>query len=86
MFIRFLPDQKELREVDHAERKAVLAVSIVFPPAALVIPAGAMYLCQMITEKAFAQAIEVEKARDNTDDEEDSANDENNDDEVNEDE
>ena len=67
-----------------------LAVSIVFPPAALVIPAGAMYLCQMITEKAFAQAIEVEKARDNTDDEEDieedSANDENNDDEVNEDE
>ena len=40
-----------------------LAVSIVFPPAALVIPAGAMYLCQMITEKAFTRAIDVESSR-----------------------
>ena len=40
-----------------------LAVSICFPPAALVTPAVAMYLTQMITEKAFEKAIEVEKAR-----------------------
>lgn len=40
-----------------------LAISIAFPPAALLIPAGAMYLTQMITEKAFSKAIEVEKAR-----------------------
>ena len=40
-----------------------LAVSICFPPAALVIPTGAMYLTQMITEKAFARALAVEKKR-----------------------
>ena len=33
-----------------------LAVSICFPPAALVTPAVAMYLTQMITEKAFEKA------------------------------
>ena len=42
---------------------AALAVSIVFPPAALVTPVAAMSLCQMITEKAFDAAIRVEKAR-----------------------
>ena len=40
-----------------------LAVSICFPPAALVTPAAAMYLTQMITEKAFEKAIAVEKSR-----------------------
>ena len=46
-----------------------LAVSLCFPPAALVTPAGAMYLTQMITEKAFARAIEVEKKREEKSDE-----------------
>ena len=40
-----------------------LAISIGFPPAALVIPACAAYLCQMITEKAFTAAIDVENSR-----------------------
>ena len=40
-----------------------LGVSIFFPPAALVTPVAATYLIQMITEKAFAAAIRVEKAR-----------------------
>ena len=40
-----------------------LAISVCFPPAALLTPAGAMYLTQMITEKAFAKAIAVEKSR-----------------------
>ena len=42
---------------------AALAVSIVFPPIALVTPVAAAYLTQMITEKAFDAAIKVEKAR-----------------------
>ena len=42
---------------------AALVISVCFPPAALVTPVGAMYLTQMITEKAFSKAIEVEKAR-----------------------
>ena len=54
---------------------AALAVTIVFPPAMLVTPTGAMYLCQMITEKAFSQAIEVEKARDASEDEDESEED-----------
>lgn len=41
-----------------------LAVSIVFPPGALVTPLAATYLCQMITEKAISAAVRVEKARD----------------------
>jgi uncharacterized membrane protein YesL len=40
-----------------------LAISVCFPPAALLTPAGAMYLTQMITEKAFEKAIAVEKSR-----------------------
>ena len=40
-----------------------LAISIGFPPAALITPAAATYLCQMITEKAFSAAIEVERSR-----------------------
>lgn len=40
-----------------------LAVSLCFPPAALVTPVAATYLIQMITEKTFAAAIRVEKAR-----------------------
>ena len=40
-----------------------LAICIGFPPAALVVPVGAAYLCQMITEKAFARAIDVESSR-----------------------
>ena len=42
---------------------AALAISVCFPPAALLTPAGAMYLTQMITEKAFEKAIAVEKSR-----------------------
>ena len=42
---------------------AALAISVCFPPAALLTPVGAMYLTQMITEKAFEKAIAVEKAR-----------------------
>lgn len=41
-----------------------LAVSIVFPPIALVTPVAAAYLTQMITEKAFDAAMRVEIARD----------------------
>jgi uncharacterized membrane protein YesL len=40
-----------------------LAISVCFPPAALLTPAGAMYLTQMITERAFEKAIAVEKSR-----------------------
>lgn len=40
-----------------------LAICIGFPPAALVIPVAATYLCQMITEKAFSRAIDVENSR-----------------------
>lgn len=40
-----------------------IAICIGFPPAALVIPVGATYLCQMITEKAFIRAIDVESSR-----------------------
>ena len=48
---------------------AALVISVCFPPAALVTPVGAMYLTQMITEKAFAKAIAVEKAREEKNDE-----------------
>ena len=44
-------------------------ISVCFPPSALVTPVGAMYLTQMITEKAFAKAIAVEKAREEKNDE-----------------
>ena len=40
-----------------------LGISIVFPPSALITPVAATYLVQMITEKAFAAAVRVEKAR-----------------------
>lgn len=43
-----------------------LAISVCFPPAALVTPVGAMYLTQMITEKAIEKAIAVEKSREET--------------------
>ena len=43
-----------------------IAISIGFPPSALVIPTGAAYLCQLITEKAFARAIDVESSREDT--------------------
>lgn len=49
-----------------------LGVSIVFPPAALFTPAGAMYLIQMITEKAFDSALAMTKSRASEDDEDDS--------------
>lgn len=42
---------------------AAVAVSLLFPPAALVIPVGACYLVQMITEKVFEKAISVEENR-----------------------
>ena len=40
-----------------------LAISIGFPPAALITPAAAAYLCQFITEKAFSRAMDVERSR-----------------------
>ena len=43
-----------------------LAISVCFPPAALVTPVGAIYLTQMITEKAIEKAIAVEKSREET--------------------
>jgi uncharacterized membrane protein YesL len=45
---------------------AAIAVSVLFPPAALVTPVASTYLCQMITEKAIANAIRVEQSREET--------------------
>ena len=45
---------------------AAIAVSVLFPPAALVTPVASTYLCQMITEKAIANAIIVEQSREET--------------------
>ena len=59
---------------------ASLAISIVFPPSALITPLAATYLCQMITEKAFAAAVRVEKAREEKDMEEDISGEESNED------
>ena len=42
---------------------AAIAVSVLFPPAALVTPVASTYLCQMITEKAIANSIRVEQYR-----------------------
>ena len=44
------------------------AICVAFPPAVLLIPTGAMYLIQMITEKAFASAINRSKSNEGTDD------------------
>ena len=44
------------------------AICVAFPPAVLLIPAGAMYLNQMITEKAFASAINRSKSNEGKDD------------------
>ena len=59
-----------------------IAVSIGFPPAVLVIPAGAAYLCQMITEKAFAAAVSVENSREDKADSTEELNVENPEEEV----
>ena len=48
---------------------AAIAVSIFFPPSALVTPVAAVYLIQMLTEKSFEAAMRVEKARDEQDEE-----------------
>lgn len=40
-----------------------LAICIFFPPAALIVPVGATYLIQMVTEKSFAKALSVEQQR-----------------------
>ncbi len=45
-----------------------IAVCLVFPPAALVVPVGATYLLQMIIEKVFEKAISVEENRGKKDD------------------
>lgn len=45
---------------------AAIAVSIIFPPIALVTPVASTYLCQMITETAIAAALRVEQAREET--------------------
>ena len=42
---------------------AAIAICLVFPPAALVVPVGAVYLLQMIIEKVFEKAISVEENR-----------------------
>ena len=44
------------------------AICVAFPPAVLLIPTGAMYLTQMITEKAFASAINRSKSNEGKDD------------------
>lgn len=44
------------------------AICVAFPPAVLLIPTGAMYLIQMITEKAFASAINRSKSNEGKDD------------------
>ena len=36
---------------------AAILISVAFPPSLLLVPTGAMYLTQMITEKAFASVI-----------------------------
>lgn len=43
-------------------------ICVAFPPAVLLIPTGAMYLIQMITEKAFASAINRSKSNEGKDD------------------
>lgn len=53
-----------------------LAISIAFPPSALLTPVGATCLIQMITEKAFDSAIKMTESRQEAD--------ESNEDEVNE--
>ena len=49
-----------------------IAVCLLFPPAALVIPVGAAYLLQMIIEKVFEKALSVEENRGKKDDTEES--------------
>lgn len=60
-----------------------IAVSIFFPPSALVTPVAATYLIQMLTEKSFDAAMRVEKAREEsqeeTESEEDDSEDSDND-------
>ena len=48
---------------------AAIAISIFFPPSALVTPVAAVYLIQMLTEKSFEAAMNVEKARNEQDEE-----------------
>ena len=48
---------------------AAIAVSIFFPPSALITPVAATYLIQMLTEKSFEAAMRVEKAREESDEE-----------------
>ena len=43
-------------------------ISAAFPPSILLIPAGAMYLTQMITEKAFASVLNAAKTNNDKDD------------------
>ena len=45
---------------------AAVAISIAFPPAALLTPVGATYLIQMFTEKAFGNAIRTADEREGT--------------------
>ena len=49
-----------------------IAVCLLFPPAALVVPVGATYLLQMIIEKVFEKVLSVEENRGKKDDTEDS--------------
>lgn len=51
---------------------AAIAISIFFPPSALVTPVAAAYLIQMITEKTFEAAMRVEKAREESEKEDNS--------------
>lgn len=52
-----------------------IAVSIFFPPSALVTPVAATYLIQMLTEKSFDAAMRVEKAREESQEETESEED-----------
>jgi uncharacterized membrane protein YesL len=48
---------------------AAIAISIFFPPSALITPVAATYLIQMLTEKVFDAAMRVEKAREESNEE-----------------
>ena len=47
---------------------SALLICVAFPPALLLVPTGAMYLTELITEKAFASVIKKIKSQEEKDD------------------
>jgi uncharacterized membrane protein YesL len=47
---------------------SALLICVAFPPALLLVPTGAMYLTELITEKAFASVIKKIKTQEEKDD------------------